>query len=167
MIQTAGHVVDQAQAVLDLLADKGWTIATCESLTGGLLAAALIDPPGASTVVRGGLVTYATDLKATLADVPDDLLAAKGAVSSAVALAMAEGARVRCGADVGVATTGVAGPDPVGSVPVGTAWVAVCWPGGFQAQRALHPGDRAAVRAATVEMALGLVASCLGSSPAR
>ena len=101
-----------AAGVLAALESRGETLAVAESLTGGLLAATLVDVPGASRVFRGGLVVYATDLKATLADVPAELLAAEGPVHPAVATALAVGARRRCGADWGVATTGVAGPDP-------------------------------------------------------
>lgn len=155
-----------AGAVLAALRSRGWTIATCESLTGGQLVAALIDVPGASAAVRGGLVTYAPELKSELAGVAADVIERCGVVSREVALAMAEGARARCGADVGVATTGVAGPEPVDDVPVGTVWVAVSLPGATHARNAVFPGDRAAVRAAAVALALSLVDEALAASAA-
>lgn len=130
------------------------TVATAESLTGGAVAAALTSVPGASEVVRGGLVTYATDLKVALLDVPDDLLRERGPVDAAVALAMAAGARRAAAADWGVATTGVAGPDPVGDHAPGSVHVAVSGPDGDTA-RSLHlPGDRAGVRRLSVAHAL-------------
>src|SRR4051812_47619675 len=102
-------------AAAELLADlrsRGWTIAVAESLTGGLLCAALVDVVGASRSLRGGVVAYATELKGALLGVDDAVLAARGAVDPEVARQMAAGVRVRLGADVGLATTGVAGPDP-------------------------------------------------------
>jgi nicotinamide-nucleotide amidase len=117
-----------AAEVLDLLVARGQTLAVAESLTGGLLAATLVDVPGASRAFRGGLVVYATDLKASLAGVADELLRAVGPVDPQVAVALARGARIRCGADWGLATTGVAGPDPQDGVPVGTVYVAVTGP---------------------------------------
>jgi PncC family amidohydrolase len=101
--------------VLDALVAVGATVAVAESLTGGLLTAALTEPAGASKAVRGGLVVYATDLKATLAGVPVPLLHAEGAVSPDVAGALAAGARDRLGATYGLGVTGVAGPDPSGT----------------------------------------------------
>src|SRR5271170_1888146 len=114
-----------SQEVIKMLSARGETIALAESLTGGMLAAALTAIPGASAAFRGGLVTYATDLKATLLGVPPALLDRHGAVHPAVAAAMAEGVRHRLAAAVGAATTGVAGPDPQDGQPVGTVYVAV------------------------------------------
>jgi nicotinamide-nucleotide amidase len=148
------------------LAARGESVAVAESLTGGLLAAALVDIPGASRAFRGGLIVYATDLKARLAGVPLDLLVARGAVDGEVAAALAEGARQRCLADWGVATTGVAGPGPSDGQAVGTVWVAVAGPGASRAQRLALPGDRPAVRAAAVRAALRLLADLLGGEPA-
>ena len=101
------------------------TVATAESLTGGLLAALLTEVPGASAVVRGGLVVYATELKATLAHVDAGLLDERGPVDPDVAVALADGARAACGASIGVGLTGVAGPDPQHGMPVGTVFVAI------------------------------------------
>ncbi|HEY8453157.1 MAG: nicotinamide-nucleotide amidohydrolase family protein [Micromonosporaceae bacterium] len=151
-----------AAEILRRLEERGETLAVAESLTGGLLAATIVDVPGASTVFRGGLVVYATDLKHTLAGVPAGLLAARGPVDAEVAVAMAAGARERCGADWALATTGVAGPGPADGVSAGTVFVAVAGPDGSSSVRSLHlPGDRAAVRSGTVAAALRLLADRL------
>ena len=113
------------QEIIGLLVARGQTLAVAESLTGGLLAAALTDIPGSSAAFRGGVVSYATDLKAALLGVPSDLLDRHGAVHPAVAAAMAQGACRRLAATVGAATTGVAGPDPADGQPVGTVFIAV------------------------------------------
>lgn len=127
------HPIDTAAVVVELhqrLRDAGATIAVAESLTGGLVTAALTEPAGASDVVRGGLITYATDLKASLAGVGQLLLTERGAVDADVALELARGARERLGADVGVGVTGVAGPAEQDAQPVGTVFVAVVGPAG-------------------------------------
>ena len=150
------------EAVLRTLWERGQTLAVAESLTGGLLAATIVDVPGASRAFRGGLVVYATDLKATLAGVPPQLLEARGAVDPDVAAALAGGARQRCGADWGVSTTGVAGPDPQDGKPVGTVYLGVAGPAGFGLVRHLQlAGDRAAVRRAAVAGALDLLGRAL------
>ncbi len=109
---------------MTLLTERGQTVAVAESLTGGLLAASLVEVTGASVVFRGGIVAYATDLKSALLDVPAGLLERYGAVHADVASAMAEGVRRRLDATFGVATTGVAGPDPADGQPVGTVHIA-------------------------------------------
>ena len=119
-----------AREVITSLIDAGQTVATCESLTAGLLAATLADVPGASAALRGGLVTYATDLKHTLARVPQEVLVVHGPVARETAIAMARGVRDVCGADWGVSLTGVAGPDPQDGHPVGEVWVGVAGPEG-------------------------------------
>ena len=101
------------------------TVACAESLTGGLLTALLTEVPGASAVVRGGLIVYATDLKHSLAGVDSALLADRGPVDPDVAIALARGVRTACRAQIGVGLTGVAGPDPQHGVAVGTWYVAV------------------------------------------
>lgn len=111
--------------LVERLRERGETVAVAESLTGGLVAATLVAVPGASATLRGGVVAYATDLKASALDVPADLLAARGAVDPAVATAMAAGVREALGADWGLATTGVAGPDPQEGKPVGEVHLAV------------------------------------------
>ncbi len=150
----AGELAGQ---VLELMASRGDTLAVAESLTGGLVCAALTDIPGASVVVRGGVVAYATDLKAALLGVPRPLLDRHGTVHPDVAVAMAEGVRQRLGAGFSVATTGVAGPDPQDGQPVGTVHVAVASEGDTVVRTVALPGDRAAVRARTVVTALGLL----------
>ncbi|HEX4722233.1 MAG TPA: CinA family protein [Pseudonocardiaceae bacterium] len=141
--------------VVELLRQRGETVATAESLTAGLLAAALTTVPGASAVVRGGLVVYATDLKASLAGVPADLLAEHGAVHPDVAAALATGARVACGADWGVGLTGVAGPDPQDGVPPGTVYFGVARSDGVTTHALDVSGGRHAVRAAAVRLSIG------------
>jgi nicotinamide-nucleotide amidase len=152
-----------AKAVLALLKDRGETLATAESLTGGLVAATIVDVPGASAVFRGGIVAYATELKALLVGVPRDLLAERGAVDPDVALALARGARERCGADWGLATTGVAGPDPQDGQPVGRVYVAVSGPGVSEVRALTLAGDRPAIRAGSVAAVLVLLRETLVS----
>jgi nicotinamide-nucleotide amidase len=150
--------------LLSTLAAQRQTLAVAESLTGGLLASTLVDVPGASKVLRGGLVVYATDLKATLGGVPQALLDKRGAVDPDVALALAHGVRARCDADWGLATTGVAGPEPQDGIAAGTVYVAVAGPGRAEVRKATLDGDRAAVRAGAVAAALDLIADCLTAS---
>src|SRR5690606_11239170 len=144
------------------LTGRGETLAVAESLTGGLLAAAIVDVPGASAVFRGGLVVYATDLKASLAEVPAALLAERGPVDPDVAAALAAGARRRCGATWGLGTTGVAGPDPQGGAAVGTVHVAVAGPGVVLVRSSILPGGRREVRHGAVVAALELLHEALG-----
>ena len=150
-----------ARTAIELLIAREETVATAESLTGGLVAAALTSVPGSSAAVRGGIVAYATDLKTALLDVPADLLERHGAVHGAVAEAMAEGTRDRLGATTGVATTGVAGPDPAEGKPVGMVFVAVAGPGGLASRQLALTGDRAEIRAAVVESVLELLVGAL------
>jgi nicotinamide-nucleotide amidase len=150
-----------ARQVLAALEAHGATVAVAESLTGGLLTAALTAPAGASIVVRGGLVVYATDLKVALAGVPAPLLDAQGPVSPDVAAALAAGARDRLGATYGLSLTGVAGPDPQGDTPVGTVFAGVAGPGGGEVRRLELTGDRTAIRTASVHAALALLAERL------
>lgn len=156
-----------AAVVLTAAGRLGATLAAAESLTGGLVVAALTDVPGASAVVRGGAVAYATDLKAGLLGVDLGLLAAVGPVDPAVALAMAEGARALLGTTHAVATTGVAGPDAQDGHPPGTVHVAVAGPDGSVVVSPRVPGDRARVRSATVVHALELVRRRLLGLPAQ
>ena len=145
--------------VVQALRRAGLSIATAESLTGGLLCAALTDVPGASAVVRGAVVAYATDLKAQVLGVDPDLLAREGAVHEDVARQMAVGVRTALGADVGVATTGVAGPDPQDGQPVGTVFVAAARDGEVVVRRLALAGDRLGIRHEAVAAALDLVAA--------
>nr|BFE62697.1 hypothetical protein GCM10020063_072230 [Dactylosporangium thailandense] len=162
---------DRAGAILAALKERGETLAVAESLTGGLLAAAFVEVPGASRVFRGGIVAYATELKARLLGVPPPLLSSHGPVDPSVAAALAAGARERCGADWAAATTGVAGPDPQGGQPVGRVYVAVVGPppgpgepDRVEVREFTLEGDRAAVRGGAVEAAVGLLAETLAVS---
>jgi nicotinamide-nucleotide amidase len=158
-----------ADGVLAQLRARGWTIGTAESLTGGLLCAALTDVPGSSAVVRGAVVSYATDVKASVLGVDAALLARSGAVHPEVAAQMASGVCRVLACDVGVATTGVAGPAPSDGQPVGRVFVAV------QALGATRPevrelalaGGRSQIRNASVVAALDLLDAVLRRLPAR
>lgn len=153
---------DDVLRLVEVMAAAGLTLATAESLTGGALAARVVDVPGASRVLRGGVVAYATELKAQLLGVDPTLLARRGAVDPDVALAMAAGVRERLGVDLGVATTGVAGPEPQDGVAPGTVYVGVDDGGGHPQVRRLELGGaRAEVRAATVDAAVRLVLEAL------
>jgi len=148
--------VSRAPELLAAVGARGWTLAVAESLTGGLVSATLVDVPGASAVLRGAVVAYSTDLKATLLGVDPVLLEQRGAVDPDVARAMAIGVRARLGADVGLATTGVAGPDPQDGHPPGTVHVAVSTPDGTHVRSLRLAGDRAAVRALSADAVLAL-----------
>jgi len=156
-------VTDPA-AVVALLRERGETVATAESLTAGLVTAALTSVPGSSAVVRGGLVVYATDLKHALAGVDEALLAEHGAVHPEVARQLAEGARTRCGATWGLGLTGVAGPAPQDGVAPGTVHVAVSSAAGTSVETMTLGGDRHEVRAASVAEALTLLVNRLTST---
>lgn len=147
---------DAPAAVLRALLVRGWSIAAAESLTGGRVTAALVDVPGASASVRGGIVVYATDLKGAVLGVEADLLAARGAVDPAVAVQMAQGVRRVLRADVGLATTGVAGPDPQDGHPVGTVYIAVATPETAVVSALTLAGTRDRIRTATVDGVLDL-----------
>jgi len=154
-------------AVVRALIDRGLTIAAAESLTGGLVTAELTSVPGASAVVLGGAVVYATELKHSLLGVDADLLAAEGPVHPEVARQLASGVRERLAvdgrpADLGVATTGVAGPEPQGGRPVGTVFVGVSSARGTRAVALELSGDRDAIRRATVVSAVAVIAEELG-----
>jgi nicotinamide-nucleotide amidase len=150
-----------AAPAISALSEQAQTVAVAESLTGGLLCSALVEVPGASAVVRGGVVAYATDLKQSLLGVDGDLLARKGPVDPDVAAQMARGVRERLGADWGVATTGVAGPGPQDGVPAGTVYVGIDGPGGAQVLELDLPGGRVAVRAAATERAIGALLAAI------
>ena len=146
------------------LSSLGQTVASAESLTGGLVISQLIDPPGASAVVRGGVVAYATDAKASVLGVDAELLAELGAVDADVAQQMAEGVRRVLHADWGVSTTGVAGPDPQDGMPVGRVYVAVAGPDGTQVQQHDLSGDRREIRDGAVGAALALLMKSLDAT---
>ena len=132
-------------------------MATAESLTGGLVGAALTAVPGVSSCYRGGIIAYATDVKAALLDVPQEILRADGAVAATTAAAMARGARARLEATYGIATTGVAGPDTSEDKPPGTVFVAVAGPSGVRTGAHQFAGNRQEVRRAACGAALALL----------
>ena len=128
-------------AVLDALRSRGWTLALAESLTGGLIGSRLTAVPGASDVFRGGLVSYASDVKFDLLDVPEGPVVSEEAVT-----AMAHGAAKLLGADCAIAVTGVAGPDPLDGEDPGTVWMATLVNGEVEATRVKFPFDRERTR---------------------
>lgn len=152
---------DLARTAIAALQEQGLTVATCESLTGGLICATLVDVPGASAVVRGGLITYQTDTKTLLAGVPAALIAAKGVVSAEVAQAMAEGTRTRLGVDIAVSATGMASPGSPEDPPAGTVFVGVSTAEGAQAIPLTLTGDRQSIRRQTVEHALNAILTAI------
>ncbi|QNA92458.1 MULTISPECIES: CinA family protein [unclassified Microbacterium] len=148
-----------AVSVLSALRERGWTMGVAESLTGGALCAEIVSVPGASSVLLGGVVAYATEVKATVLGVEGELLATYGPVHPQVAEQMAGGVRrvVRVGgrvADVGVSTTGIAGPDSPDGQPVGTVHIGVVTPTASRTKAFLFHGDREEIRAKAVEAAL-------------
>jgi nicotinamide-nucleotide amidase len=147
-----------------MLLGRGETVAAAESLTAGLFCATLAEVPGASATLRGGAVVYATDLKTTLAGVPEELLAASGPVSPRTAAALAEGIRRRCAATWGIGLTGVAGPDPVDGHGPGRVYVGVGDGDRTDVVQLDLPGGRAAVRAGAVEQALAALLDRLRSA---
>ncbi len=142
-------------ALAEALRARAWLLATAESCSGGMVAAACTELAGSSDWFERGFVTYSNAAKTELLGVPQALIAEHGAVSEEVARAMAQGARRHSLAQLAVAVTGIAGPDG-GSVdkPVGTVWLAWSGPDVEHAERHCYSGDRAAVRSATVQRAL-------------
>jgi nicotinamide-nucleotide amidase len=138
--------------VLDMLRTKGLTLGLAESVTGGLVAARLTDVPGASDVLRGSIVSYATEVKQQLLDVPEGPV-----VSEEAALAMARGVRKVLGSDVTMALTGVAGPTEQDGMPVGTLCVAIVWPDGELTRTFRLPGQRQQMRQFSVINSLDLL----------
>lgn len=131
------------------------SLAVAESCTGGLLAATITDVPGSSGYFRGGVVSYADDVKSGLLDVPEATIAAHGAVSAQVARAMAVGARLRIGADLAASVTGVAGPDGGSEEkPVGLTYVGLADAGMSDVRRFVWTGDRSANRHDSVQAVL-------------
>jgi nicotinamide-nucleotide amidase len=144
-----------ALALADALRARGWRLASAESCTGGLIAAACTAVAGSSDWFERGFVTYSNEAKTEMLDVDAAMIARHGAVSEAVALAMAEGALRNAPVQLAVAVTGIAGPDgAVPGKPVGTVWLAWGTAGALRAERLQLAGDRGAVREATVAAAL-------------
>lgn len=149
-------------AAIAALVDRGATLAVAESLTGGLVTARLVDVPGASAVIVGGVVAYDTAIKRSVLGVPAQLLETHGPVYPDVAIAMARGVRERLAvdgraADFGLATTGVAGPDPQGAAPVGLVYIAIADARGEQVRELRLSGSRAAIRRAATDAAIALI----------
>jgi nicotinamide-nucleotide amidase len=152
-------LLDEATALLDACRAKRVKLATAESCTGGLIAGVLTAIAGSSDVVERGFVTYSNEAKTELLGVPAELIGAVGAVSEQVARAMAEGALQHSHADIAVSVTGVAGPGG-GSTekPVGLVWLGLAQRGQPTASdRQVFPGDRTAIRIATVQRAFALI----------
>jgi nicotinamide-nucleotide amidase len=153
-----------ARQVLQAARDRGWQIAAAESCTGGLVSAAITDIPGSSDVFDCGFVTYSNAAKEALLGVPPELIAAHGAVSEAVARAMAAGALARSDAGLAIAVTGVAGPGASEAKPEGLVWFAVATQTGVEAERRdFGPVGRAEIRRRSVETALGLALSTMAA----
>lgn len=153
---------DPTAALIARLAARGLTVAVAESLTGGMLTAELIRPSGASAVVLGGVIAYATELKHAVLGVDADLLATAGPVDPEVARQMAAGARAVLAvngreADIGIATTGVAGPDPQGGKAPGTVYLGLSTREGTRAVELTLDGDRTTIRTSTVVAAVSLI----------
>jgi nicotinamide-nucleotide amidase len=150
-------------AVHARLRERGETVGTIESLTGGLLAAELTITPGASLTFRGGLVVYATDLKASLAGVDPETLAEVGPVAEWTARELAVQGRARLDSDWAVSTTGVAGPDPQDGVAVGTVYVGICGPSGAKVCELSLAGDRNTIRRRSVVESVLFLAREIGA----
>ncbi len=158
MLATA--IIEQAARLLDLCRARNVLLASAESCTGGLVAAALTATGGSSDVFERGFVTYSNEAKSAMLGVPAATIASHGAVSEPVARAMAEGAIRHSRASLAVSVTGVAGPGG-GSAekPVGLVWIAAARRGGaVVSERHIFPGDRAAIREASTAAALALLA---------
>ena len=143
-----------ALRLVHVLADAGLTVATCESLTGGLVGATITSIPGASAVFRGGLITYASDLKAALAGVDAQWIAEHGVVNDTTARQMATGCAHTCQADLGLACTGGAGPDRQDGQRPGTVHIAVAHDAQVFTRQLSLSGEREAVRLGTVSALL-------------
>lgn len=156
-------MLQAAQELVKLFTTRSITLATCESLTGGAVGAAITDVPGASAMYRGGIVAYSRELKTDLVGVDPELVDAEGVVNELTAIQMAIGAQARCDAEWAIATTGVAGPTELDGQPVGTVWFAVVGPKVGMSPQPVYTelkqlrGDRDAIREAAVEHALSML----------
>lgn len=148
----------------EALQRRGWTLATAESCTGGLIGALITAIPGSSAYYVGGIIAYSNEVKMTHLAVSTELLASAGAVSAESAQAMAEGVRSRIGADIAVATTGIAGPGGgAAEKPVGLVYVAVATADRTRCERFLFDGDRIANQQAAAREALNLLLAVCGA----
>ena len=165
LVSADGTTTDELLA--RVLGEQGLTVATGESCTGGLLAGRLVDRPGSSSYVAGGVVAYSDEAKTSLLGVPAEMIETHGAVSPEVARALADGARERFGADIGIGITGVAGPDGgTEAKPVG--YVCFCVTtreGGVLARDPQLPGGRSDVRERSVDLGMHLLLRAAGGSP--
>lgn len=171
MTGTGGREADRTAALIRHLTARGLTVAVAESLTGGALAAELIRPAGASAVVRGGVVAYATATKGSVLGVDAALLAEYGAVHPSVAEQMASGVRRVFAvdgreADIGISTTGVAGPDPQDGRKPGTVYLGLSMGGGTRSIGLTLSGDRDAIRRDTVRAAIDYLVAITGAGSA-
>lgn len=161
------QTAELATAALDRLRERDETVATAESLTGGLVCATLVDAPGASDVVRGAVVAYAAEVKAQVLGVDDQQIASHGTIDAEVARQMAEGIRLRLGATWGLATTGNAGPESSEGKPVGTVFIAVAGPGASSVRELALSGDRDEIRRSTTAATLSLLLATLEEQSAK
>ena len=160
---TSGGQAELVERLAAVLLNKALKLATAESCTGGLIAAACTDLAGSSAWFERGFVTYSNEAKMDLLGVEERLLRRAGAVCEGTARAMAQGALARSRAQVAVAVTGVAGPTGGSPAkPVGTVWFGFAVPGQLLTEKCHFEGDRAAVRAATVQHALRRLLELLG-----
>lgn len=156
-------MLDDAKQLVTLFTERSITLATCESLTGGALGAAITDVPGASAIYRGGIIAYDRDLKTNLVGVDPELVRNEGVVNELTAVQMALGAQARCNSRWAISTTGVAGPTELDGAPVGTVWFAVVGPQMGMSPRPTYTelkqleGDRDAIRQGAVEHALRMI----------
>ncbi|MGG5818688.1 CinA family protein [Falsiroseomonas sp. HW251] len=157
--------LDEAAALLAALQERGLTLATAESCTGGLISAALTAIPGSSATLLAGYVTYSNAAKTRMVGVPPALFEARGAVSEPVARQMAQGALADAGADIAVSCTGIAGPGGGSAAkPVGLVFIGCARRGAVtEVERHVFPGDRTAIRAATVDAAFGMIRLALSA----
>ena len=143
--------------VLRLLSEKKKSLATAESITGGLVAYRLVQVPGASNWFRGGVVAYDTRVKVSMVDVSQEIIDRHSVVSPEVAQALAVGCRRKLGADIGIGTTGYAGPTSAEDQPVGLAYIGLAWDGGVISMKVNWIGTRVEVQSRTAKSALNLV----------
>ncbi len=156
-------LVERVAGIGRRLVEKGWRLAVAESCTGGLVSHSVTNLSGSSAFFLGGVVAYANEVKERLLGVPREMLAAYGAVSAEVALAMAQGVRQLLGAEVGLATTGIAGPTGgTPSKPVGTVYIAVSTPVGEAVRHFCWSADRLGNKRLSTEAVLDLLAEQLG-----
>ncbi|HWI43567.1 MAG TPA: CinA family protein [Nocardioides sp.] len=167
MADPAAVAESEANELVDLLKGADATVASAESLTGGRLAARLTDAPGSSAIFVGGVVSYATEIKQKVLEVPEDVVDAHGVVSAECARAMADGVRALMGSTYALSTTGVAGPDSQEGKPVGTVFIGAAGPEGTTAVELSLDGDRGAIQDATVEQAVSVLREMIRSAGRR